>query len=149
MSEEIVWEKRNRVRILTLNRPDALNALSLSMMRREAECLEGLTGLWYQSDDPVCEPEKVSEVLTEAQFFDEFIDRYCAEREACNAEMAGPIDQGTATTTSSCALDAVAAQACLDGSWLCNTDFPGFEFPIPPSECSEVCGTSSGTTGTR
>jgi enoyl-CoA hydratase/carnithine racemase len=46
MSEEIVWEKRNRVRILTLNRPDALNALSLSMMQREAECLEE-----FQNDD--------------------------------------------------------------------------------------------------
>jgi enoyl-CoA hydratase/carnithine racemase len=46
MADEILWEKRDRIRILTLNRPDALNALSLPMMRREAECLDE-----FQTDD--------------------------------------------------------------------------------------------------
>ena len=46
MAQEILWETRDHVRILTLNRPDAMNALTLPMMQAEAECLEK-----FQDDD--------------------------------------------------------------------------------------------------
>lgn len=46
MAQEILWETRDHVRILTLNRPDAMNALTLPMMQQEAARLEE-----FQDDD--------------------------------------------------------------------------------------------------
>lgn len=81
--------------------------------------------------------------LTEEEFGEQFLDIFCEEWEACNTSEPCPVGATTTRTTTAtteCDYDPVAAQDCLDGSWTCNTDFPGFEYPVAPSVCSEVCG---------
>ena len=40
MEDEILWEKRGHIRIMTYNRPQAMNATTLGMMRAEEQYLE-------------------------------------------------------------------------------------------------------------
>lgn len=77
--------------------------------------------------------------LTEEEFVDEFAERYCAEWEDCNTSGAPcGVDEDAETAVGPCEFDEDAAEECLDGTWTCNTDFPGLEYVVPPPECMEV-----------
>ena len=83
----------------------------------------------------------------EEEFGLAFVDRYCDEWDACVTSGEPCLFEGTTTgggttttTTDPCEFDAVAAQACLDGEWTCNTEYAGFEFVMTPDACGDVCG---------
>jgi hypothetical protein len=78
--------------------------------------------------------------LTLEEFEEEFVDLFCSEWEACNTATSCPTSEGTSSGTQDCDFDPDAARECLDGEWLCNEEFPGFEFPVAPAACSSVCG---------
>ena len=87
--------------------------------------------------------------ISEDKFNEEFAAKYCEEQAICNPEMACGDATGTTTTGTvvvECDFDKAAAKDCLNGTWSCNDDFPGFEFAVPPSVCGSVCGAA--TTGT-
>ena len=46
MEEQILWEKRGHVRIMTYNRPEVMNAITIEMMRLEEKYLQE-----FQDDD--------------------------------------------------------------------------------------------------
>lgn len=113
-----------------------------------SQCEEGILGLWYRTAEPDCDPSElgIEGELTQAAFEAAYLDRFCEEWSACNTAgtecPTGPGGSSTyygGTTTNPCDYDAVAAQECLGGTWTCNTDFPGFEFPVPPDACAGVC----------
>jgi hypothetical protein len=83
--------------------------------------------------------------LSQAKFEEKFADKYCEEYLACTTVEGATCAEGTATGTAEveCDVDKAAAKACLDGTYTCNTDFPGLEFVIPPAECGQVCGAAA------
>lgn len=87
--------------------------------------------------------------LSQEKFEEQFAEKFCEEWAACNTTTECPTGTGTGTGTTECDFDKAAAKDCLDGEWTCNTDFPGFEFPVPPAACADVCGAATGTTPTE
>ena len=86
--------------------------------------------------------------LTQDEFVAEYEARYCEKYAACNTTSREcPAAQQTTTTGEpvECPFDPVAAEDCLDGTWVCNVDFPGLEYVIPPEACLEVCGPGAAT----
>ncbi len=79
--------------------------------------------------------------LTQSEFNAAYADKYCDEWATCNTSSDCPSTTTTCTASgTTCDFDPVAAQACLDGVWTCNTTYPGFEYPVGPAACSTVCG---------
>lgn len=94
-------------------------------------------------DDTGDDDDDDDDVLTREEFDQAYADRYCAEFEACTTS-SNPCGS-PAATTEACDFDPVdfdpvAAQACLDGEYVCNADFPGLEYIVPPAVCTTVCG---------
>jgi enoyl-CoA hydratase/carnithine racemase len=44
MTQEVLWEKRGHIRILTFNRPEAMNAMNLEMMQLHGQYLQEFIG---------------------------------------------------------------------------------------------------------
>jgi hypothetical protein len=90
--------------------------------------------------------------LNEEKFSEQYVEKYCEEWAACNTVDAPcPLEgaaTGTATAEVECDFDKAKANECLDGTYVCNTDFPGLEIVESPAACSEVCPVSAGTTDT-
>jgi hypothetical protein len=96
-------------------------------------------------------PLIASGCLSEASFFEKYAERRCEEFATCVTAETASCEQLTTTETESadCEFDKAAARDCLKGAWTCDTQFEGFEIPVPPSACANVCGGLTGTgTGT-
>lgn len=75
-----------------------------------------------------------------ADFVAEYADRYCVEWKSCNTSGA-PCPTGTLPSLPpDCVYDPAAAEQCLCETWGCNTDVSGFEYPVGPAACNDVCG---------
>lgn len=71
-------------------------------------------------------------------------EKYCEELAKCNPDI--PCEQPEEADTGygtgeECDFQSGAARDCLKGTWTCNTEFVGFEYPIGPQACEGVCGT--------
>ena len=89
--------------------------------------------------------------LSETSFFEKYGEKRCEEFARCVTNASASCEELTTTATSmgDCEFDKAAAHDCLKGTWTCDTQFEGYEFPVPPSACASVCGTSAATgTGT-
>lgn len=85
--------------------------------------------------------------LSQSAFEEKYAEKFCAEWAECNTAGTECPTGGTGTGTgeeAECDYDSGAAKDCLNEEWTCNDDFPGFEFPVPPSACANVCGDGGG-----
>lgn len=81
----------------------------------------------------------VSGCLSQSSFEDRYTDKRCEETARC----AGSSGEECLVLDIECSsgdFDRGAARDCLGSEWSCNTDFPGFEYPVKPTSCDNVCG---------
>ena len=85
--------------------------------------------------------------LSEAAFNTKFDEKYCEEFQSCVTSETASCDDLSMLEfdETTCAFDRRAARDCLGGLWACDTEFEGFEIPIPPPACASVCGTVPAT----
>ena len=78
--------------------------------------------------------------LSYGEFLDRKTAKWCEELAKCNPNTPceGPVDTGY--TDEDCNFDAKAARQCLNGLWVCDDRFVGFEYPVGPQACEAVCG---------
>lgn len=77
--------------------------------------------------------------LTQSKFEERYLEKRCEETAKC----AGSSSDECLVLDIECSdgdYDRGAARDCLSSEWSCNTDFPGFEYPIKPTSCDNVCG---------
>ena len=84
--------------------------------------------------------------LDYSSFLQQRGERYCEEMAICNPDqpcvVPDPVDTGYTAATGACEFDRKLARDCLKGTWTCNTEFVGFEYPVGPAACNAVCGTA-------
>jgi hypothetical protein len=80
--------------------------------------------------------------LSQAAFEEKYAAKLCEEFESCVTSAEATCDELTTTTAEpvECEFDRSAARDCLKGVWTCDSQFEGYEFPIPPAACASVCG---------
>jgi hypothetical protein len=92
----------------------------------------------------------VAGCLSEDAFYAKFDEKYCEEFRSCVSSESASCDDLSMLSfeETTCTFDRGAARDCLGGPWVCDTEFPGFEIPIPPAACASVCGTVPATVET-
>lgn len=82
----------------------------------------------------------LSGCLSYQEYLNQKADKYCDVFAACNTGGQDcTIPEETALFDTGCEFDAGMARDCLNGSWTCNTDVSGFEYPSLPLACDGVC----------